>query len=175
MQSEKTLADLFEFDVSEGIMKNRLTNGRAFILGSSAWSTMRQDMKDIYGSLGTVVVEQMGQSYGRSLGKIGKSMHMNLRTFFETMVRLGSKTGWGNLSLSGGDPLTGRARVRLDDCVFCTEPTGEKACEFFSGVLRGAADEITGKAHSVTETECAAAGGPWCEFFLDEIETPELA
>src|SRR6267143_4751893 len=140
MASEVTFADFFEFEVTEGVVKNRLTNGRAFFFGSSAWSTVREDLKSTYGPLGTAMTEQMGQSYGRSLGEIGRKLNMDLRTLFETTVRLGSKTGWGRLSLSGGDPLTGRARLKLESCVFCAEEVGQedRVCEFFSGVIRGA-------------------------------------
>ncbi len=176
MQSEVTLADFFEFDVTEGVVKNRLTNGRAFFFGSSAWSAVRKDLKGTYGPLGTGMTEQMGQSYGRSLGKMGRKLNMDLRMFFETMVKLGSKTGWGRPSLSGGDPITGRARLKLEDCVFCEDDVGneEHLCEFFSGVIKGAADEITGSAHSVAETQCIATGSDYCEFYLERLDSHEL-
>ena len=172
MTQQITPRNLFEFDVTDGVMQNKLTGGRAFIFGSSAWRSMREDLKGIYGPLGVAITEQMGQSYGKSLGNIGKKWHMDLRAFFETMVKLGSKTGWGSLSLSGGDPLTGRALLRLENCVFCTEEAGkeERLCEFFAGVVRGAADEITGKSHSVVETQCAGAGARYCEFYLDRMD-----
>jgi predicted hydrocarbon binding protein len=176
MQSKVTPMDFFEFDVTEGVVKNRLTNGRAFFFGSSAWSAVREDLKGTYGPLGTAMTEQMGQSYGRSLGKMGRKLNMDLRTFFETMVKLGTKTGWGRLSLSGGDPLTGRARLKLEDCVFCEDDFGkeERLCEFFSGVIQGAANEITGSAHSVVETECTATGSDYCEFYLERMDSQEL-
>ena len=176
MASEVTLADFFEFDVTEGVVKNRLTNGRAFFFGSSAWSTVREDLKGTYGPLGTAMTEEMGHSYGRSLGKIGRKLNMDLRIFFETAVKLGSTTGWGRLSLSGGDPLTGRARLKLEDCVFCTDKGVEedRMCEFFSGVIRGAADEITGKTHSVIETECTTAGSDYCEFYMERLDSQEM-
>jgi predicted hydrocarbon binding protein len=172
MATEITLADFFEFAVSEGVMKNRLTNGRAFLFGSSAWGNVREDMKGTYGELGIGITEQMGQSYGRTLGKLGHRLNMDMRTFFETMVRLGSKTGWGNLSLSGGDPATGRACLRLESCVFCEsrKDQGDRMCEFFSGVVRGAADEITGRKHRVIETECTTSGSRYCEFYMEELE-----
>jgi predicted hydrocarbon binding protein len=172
MSSTTTLADFFEFAVGEGVMKNRLTNGRAFLFGSSAWETVREDLKGTYGPLGIAITEEMGKSYGKSLGKTGRKLNMDLRTFFETMVRLGSKTGWGNLSLSGGDPTTGRARLRLESCLFCEDEVGqeERLCEFFSGVIRGAADEITGRTHSVIETECTASGSDHCEFYMEMLE-----
>jgi predicted hydrocarbon binding protein len=172
MSAEVSLTDLFEFEVTEGVMKNRLTNGRAFMFGSSAWSTMREDLKGVYGPLGTAITEEMGRSYGRSLGKIGKKLHMDLQAFFEAMVKLGSKTGWGRLSLSGGNPLAGHARLMLESCVFCTDRVGheDRSCEFFSGVIRGAAEEITGKEHRVVETECVSAGFDYCEFFLQKLE-----
>lgn len=176
MASEVTFADFFEFDVTEGVVKNRLTNGRAFFFGSSAWSAVRDDLKDTYGQLGTAMTEQMGQSYGRNLGKMGRKLNMDLHVFFETMVKLGSKTGWGRLTLSGGDPLTGRALLKLENCVFCADRVGQEdgACEFFSGVIRGAADEITGKAHSVVEMECAAAGTAYCEFYMERLDSQDL-
>jgi predicted hydrocarbon binding protein len=167
--------DFFEFVAGDGVMKNRLTNGRAFLFGSSAWGNVREDLRGTYGTLGIAITEQMGQSYGRSLGKIGRKLNMDLRAFFETMVRLGSTTGWGNLSLSGGDPTTGCARFRLESCVFCEDSLGheDRLCEFFSGVIRGAADEITGKAHSVIETECTKSGSDHCGFYMERLEDAE--
>ena len=173
MSEEVSLADLFEFEVTEGVMKNRLTNGRAFIFGSSAWNTMREDLKDLYGPLGMAITEDMGHSYGKSLGRIGRRLNLDVKAFFEAMVKLGSKTGWGNLSLSGGNPHVGHARLKLENCVFCTDRTRHEhhSCEFFSGVIRGAAEEITGRAHSVVETECTSAGFEYCEFFLQRLDT----
>jgi len=64
----------------------------------------------------------------------------------------------------------------LGRCGFWGAEVGQedRLCQFFSGVIRGAADEDTGKTQRVVETECTAAGSDRCEFYMERIDSQEF-
>jgi predicted hydrocarbon binding protein len=162
-------SQLFELDSARGVVRNRLTKGRTFMIGSSAWTQICEDIRSVYLSAGQTLIERMGFVYGTNMGRAAHRRNTEPAAFFDYITELASQAGWGNITLSAGDPTTGSARFRVENCIFCAdvEPCADPVCEFMSGVIRGIADEILGGEHVVTEESCSANGQEQCTFFLE--------
>jgi predicted hydrocarbon binding protein len=166
---EAIRSQLFELDSAKGVVRNRLTKGRTFMIGSSAWTEICEDIRSIYLSAGPTLIERMGFIYGQNMGRSARRRQTDPAAFFEYVAELASHAGWANGTLNAGDPTTGSARFGVENCIFCADVAGraEPICEFMSGVIRGIADEILGGVQVVTEEACSAKGREECIFFLE--------
>jgi len=170
------LSELFELDFTEGTIKSKLTNARGFIFGSAAWAGIREDLEAVYSTGGPTIMERMGFVFGKGLVRTEWRSNGEQAAFFEKVSNLAGSAGWGIITLSAGDPASDQARFRLKNCVFCSEIGGKTkpVCEFMAGVIRGAADELFGGEHQVTEESCMAMGDDACNFLLEKRD-PEVS
>jgi predicted hydrocarbon binding protein len=166
------LSDIFELDLLEGTITSKLTKSRGFVFAANAWAQIRDDIEAVYLSGGPTILERMGFTFGKSLVKTEQRSNTEQAVLFENLADLAGSTGWGKLTLSAGDPTSDQARFRIKNCVFCSEIRGRSrpVCEFMAGVIRGAADELFGGQHKVTEEVCAAMGDDACDFLLEKRE-----
>lgn len=170
------LSGLFELDFTEGTIRSKLTNTRGFIFGSAVWAGIREDLEAVYSSGGPTIMERMGFVFGKGLVKTEWRSNADQAAFFEKVSNMAGNAGWGKITLSAGDPTSDQARFRLKNCVFCSDIRGKTkpVCEFMAGVIRGAADELFGGEHQVTEETCAATGDDACNFLLEKRD-PEVS
>ena len=171
-----SLSELFELDLTEGTIRSKLTNARGFVFGSAAWAGIRDDLEAVYSSGGPTIMERMGFVFGKRLVKTEWRTNADQADFFEKVSDLAGSAGWGKVTLSAGDPTSDQARFRIKNCVFCSDIRGKTkpVCEFMAGVIRGAADELFGGEHQVTEESCVATGDEECNFLL-EGRDPEVS
>ena len=167
-----SLADLFDLDLLEGKITSKLTKARGFVFGANAWAQIRDDIEAVYLSGGPTILERMGFTFGKSLVKTEDRSNTEQAVFFEKLADLFVSAGWGRITLSAGDPTSDQARFSIKNCVFCSEIRGRSrpVCEFMAGVIRGAADELFGGQHKVTEETCAAMKDDSCDFLLERCE-----
>jgi len=163
----------FAFDAENGILTNKWTETRLFMLGATGWSSLRKDLELTYAGNGLDILRRLGYTFGRNLGRIGKEKGLDLTGLFESLLVLGNSAGWGKATLGGGSLSLERGVIRLENCVFCSEigQKKESSCEFVAGVVGGFAEVATGREMVVEESECAAAGGLYCEFSFREKNT----
>jgi predicted hydrocarbon binding protein len=160
----------FVFDADRGILTNKWTETRLFMLGATGWSSLRKDLESVYLEGGLDILKRFGYAFGRNLGRIGKEKGLDLAGLFGALSILGNGAGWGKVTLGSGNLSLGRGAMRLENCVFCSEigQKHEPSCEFVAGVVAGFAEVATGMVQAVEETECMATGGRFCEFSFRE-------
>jgi len=169
------------FDPEGGVINDKTMGARVLVLGSVGWASIENELDSTFMTGGSVILQRMGYSYGRFLGRLTKAMALKSNkkvtpeTSWDTLLKASKDEGWGRLSLNSGDFTLGVVRLILKDCVFCLhDKQGTMPrCHFVTGVAGGVADEITGFNHRVTEGRCVAKGDTLCEIILERVSQPE--
>ncbi len=163
--------NIFAIDPENGIIKRRADGIRVLALGSLGWASLEKELSTTFISGAAVILQRMGYSYGRNLGRIAKSLEKTPEQTFDSLRDFAGESGWGKLVLNGGDLFGGQARILLRDCIFCLhiKDASEPVCHMLVGVIGGVADEMIGATHRVTEERCVGKGDQVCEIVVERV------
>jgi predicted hydrocarbon binding protein len=163
--------DLFDIDLAHGIIKRKEDGIRVLALGSPGWATLEKELASTFISGAAVILQRMGYSYGRYLGRIARTQEKTAEQTLESLQNFAREAGWGELILMGGDLSRGQARLVLRDCIFCLhiKEASEPVCYMLAGLVGGVADEMIGLNHRVLEERCIAKGDPHCEIAVERM------
>jgi len=168
-KKELQQGDPFDIDLQHGIIKRKADGTRVIAIGSLGWANLEKELTSTFVSGAAVILQRMGYSYGRYLGRVAKSEQKTERELLEALQNFSRESGWGELVLNGGDLSGGQARLVLRDCIFCLhiEEASEPVCYMLTGLIGGVADEIMGTTHRVLEEKCVAKGDAFCEVMVE--------
>ena len=163
--------DIFDIDPEHGTIKRKEDGMRVMALGSPGWATLEKELTSTFISGAAVILQRMGYSYGRYLGRKAKSQQKDRKDVFETLRDFARQSGWGDLALNGGDLAGGQARLLLRGCIFCLHirEASEPVCHMLAGLIGGVADEIIGSNHRVFEEKCMGKGDAHCEIVVERV------
>ena len=168
-KKEEPTYDLFAVDLEHGTIKRRADGVRILALGSVGWATLEKELTTTFVSGAAVILQRMGYSYGRHLGRVAKSHNKTAQEALETLQSFSRESGIGDLALNGGDLFGGQARLVIKDCIFCLhlKDASEPVCHILVGLIAGVADEVIGGTHRVIEEKCVAQGDTVCEVMVE--------
>ncbi len=163
--------EIIEFDPERGVLFRKDNGSRVVALGSHGWATIEKELESTFMTGGQVILQRVGYSYGRAMGRAAKKAEVTPEETMDTMQALARESGWGLLSLNSGDLFGGEARITIKDCFFClhAKEETESVCFTLVGLVNGIADEIIGVSHRVTETKCIAKGDTVCEILIERL------
>lgn len=163
--------DLFAIDRQHGIIKRKSDGVRVLALGSPGWATLQKELSSTFISGAAVILQRMGYSYGRYIGRVSKSQQRSPREALDTLQAFSKESGWGELVLNGGDLYAGQARLMLRECIFCLhiKEASEPVCHMLVGLIGGVSDEIIGGTHRVIEEKCVGKGDNVCEIVVERV------
>jgi predicted hydrocarbon binding protein len=163
--------DLFDVDLEHGIVKQKTDGSRVIALRSVGWATMESELTSTFITGAAVILQRMGYSYGRYLGKVAKSEEKGSPEALQALQDFARESGWGELSLNSGNLDSGVARLVLKNCFFCQHirDSDQPVCYILAGLVGGVIDEIVGKDHRVQEERCIAKGDAVCEILVERI------
>ncbi len=163
--------EIFNVDLEHGVVTRKADGTRVVALGSHGWATMEKELESTFITGAAVILQRVGYSYGRAMGRAAKNQNVSPEQAFDTMQSVARESGWGMLSLSSGDLYHGEARVTVKDCFFClhARESTEPVCYVLAGLVGGITDEIIGISHRVTETKCIAKGDGVCEVLIERL------
>lgn len=159
----------FDIDLRHGTITRKADGARVIAIGSLGWANLEKELTSTFVSGAAVILQRMGYSYGRYLGRVAKSEQRTEHEVLESLQSFSRESGWGELVLNGGDLSSGQARLVLRDCIFCLhiEEASEPVCHMLTGLIGGVADEIVGATHRVLEEKCVAKGDTFCEVVVE--------
>jgi predicted hydrocarbon binding protein len=166
-------AEFLDVDLARGTVTRKDDGSRVIALGSHGWATIEKELQSTFITGAAVILQRMGYSYGRAMGREAKRQDIAPEQTFEVIQSLARESGWGGLTLNSGDLFGGEARITVRDCFFClhaTEAT-EPVCHILTGLVGGIADEIIGVSHRVTEEKCIAKGDAVCEILIERLSS----
>ena len=144
---------------------------RVMALGSHGWATIEKELETTFITGAAVILQRVGYSYGRSVGRAAKKEGLDPEKAFEAMQSLARESGWGGFSLNSGDLNSGTAGITVKDCFFClhARESTEPVCHVLVGLVGGMADEILDVSHRVSEQKCIAKGDSVCEILIERL------
>jgi predicted hydrocarbon binding protein len=163
--------EVLDVNLERGVVTRKVDGTRVIALGSRGWATMEKELQTTFITGAAVILQRLGYSYGRAMGRAARSQGMPPEQTFEIIQTLARESGWGMLSLNGGDLFGGEARITVRDCFFCLHvpESTEPVCHVLVGLVGGMADEIIGSSHRVTEEKCIARGDSVCEILIERL------
>jgi predicted hydrocarbon binding protein len=170
-QEETPKEEVVTFDSERGALTRKTDGMRVVALGSHGWATIEKELESTFMTGGQVILQRVGYSYGRAMGREARRQEVPPEQTMETMQSLGRESGWGLLALNSGDLFSGEARITIKECFFCLHAHDATApvCHTLVGLVNGIADEIIGVSHRVTETKCIAKGDAVCEVLIERL------
>lgn len=168
-------------DQESGTVTEAAMGYRLMTLAAQGWAGIKAELDSTFMTGGSVILQRMGYSYGRYLGRFAKAKalkdnkKLTPSSTWDILLEASRLGGWGKLSINTGDFTMGVVRLILKDCIFCLhDKRGTVAnCHFLVGVVGGAADEVTGYNHRVIEGRCRATGDTLCEIILERVSQQE--
>ncbi len=163
--------DLFDVDLEHGTIKNKADGMRMMAMGSVGWATIEKELTSTFISGAAVILQRMGYSYGRYLGRLAKTQKKTPDQAFEALRALAAGRGWGEMHLNSGDLYGGQARIVMRNCFFCLHirDSAEPVCNMLTGLIGGVSDEVIGHTHRVLEEKCIAKGDNLCEIVVERV------
>ena len=158
-------------DMDHGTVVKINDGTRVMALGSHGWATIEKELETTFITGAAVILQRVGYSYGRSVGRAAKKEGLDPERAFEAMQSLARESGWGGFSLNSGDLNSGTAGITVKDCFFClhARESTEPVCHVLVGLVGGMADEILDVSHRVSEQKCIAKGDSVCEILIERL------
>jgi len=168
---EEPVGETYNVDLEHGIVTRKADGQRVVALESHGWTTIEKELESTFMTGGSVILQRVGYSYGRAMGRAAKAKQVTPEETFDTMQMMARQSGWGTLILSSGDLFGGEARVTVRDCFFClhARESPEPVCHVLVGLINGIADEIIGVTHRASEEKCIAKGDAVCEVLIERV------
>jgi len=163
--------EILQVDLDHGRVIRKADGSRVIALGSHGWATIERELQSTFITGAAVILQRVGYSYGRAMGRAAKNEEIPPEHTFEAIQTLARESGWGGFSLNSGDLYGGEARITVKDCFFClhARESTEPVCYVLAGLVAGMADEIIGISHRVTEDKCIAKGDAVCEVLVERL------
>jgi predicted hydrocarbon binding protein len=164
-------AEILDVDLTKGTVTRKDDGSRVIALGSHGWATIERELQSTFITGAAVILQRVGYSYGRAMGRAAKKQEIPPEQTFEAIQSLARESGWGGFNLNSGDLFGGVARITVRDCFFClhAREATEPVCHVLAGLVGGMADEIIGVSHRVTEEKCIAKGDAVCEILIERL------
>jgi predicted hydrocarbon binding protein len=170
-REEEPRDEVLKVDLEHGTVVRNLDGSRVMALGSHGWATIEKELQTTFITGAAVILQRVGYSYGRAVGRTAKKQQVDPERAFEAMQELARESGWGGFSLNSGDLNAGQAGITVRDCFFClhARESTEPVCHVLVGLVGGMADEILEVSHRVTEQKCIAKGDAVCEILIERL------
>ncbi len=170
-KEEPPKEDLFDVDLEHGTVKRKTDGARVVALRSVGWATLEKELTSTFITGAAVILQRMGYSYGRYLGRVAKAEQKGATEALQALQDFARESGLGELSLNSGDLYSGQARLVLKNCFFCLhiKDSTEPVCHILTGLVGGVVDEIIGRTHRVLEERCIAKGDAVCEIAVERL------
>jgi predicted hydrocarbon binding protein len=144
------MKQFFELNPAEGLIVNKLSNSRVFILGADSWTNMERALFEIFSTGATEFLGKMGRAYGGSTAR-------KLKPFVHSVSvlrKIAAGAGFGTFTIQADEETGNWIRVNSQGCVFCQGAGSNHDCSFLSGMVQGMAEEFYNKQYLIIRRKC---------------------
>jgi len=165
------IEDFYDLSYESGEIHLRGVKGRAFILPTKAWATLRMLLSPKFKDEVIPFMSHMGYAVGISFVEQTTKLEGKPKKLLRILLSIARSSGWGNFSIEGDVEYGSELTVIARNCSFChnESSTEEAVCHFLVGFVNGLVDYLFRKPHSATETRCGGMGGETCEIKIMEL------
>jgi len=156
----------FEFDVENGVIKDKVTGERCIILTQARMQDILSRLSEIFQSGAKVIIFEASKAAGECFVKessdIPKTDHQRLLT---TTVQRFTEAGLGKIEIVEFVPEKAEVTFRIWNNFFA-EIKNEEAtyCSCVEGFVTGMYEQIMSITPKIQKTKCVANGDPYCEW-----------
>ena len=163
------IEDFFNLSYESGEINLRGVKGRAFILPTKAWATLRGSLIYEFKQNARPFLSQTGYAVAVSFVEQTKKFEGKPKKLLRILLSIAKTCGWGNFSVEGEADNGTQLTVIAKNCSFCHDSSEETpVCYFLVGFVNGLVDCLYGKPHTAAETRCGGMGGEPCEIKIRE-------
>jgi predicted hydrocarbon binding protein len=165
------IEDFYDLSFESGEIHLRGVKGRAFILPTKAWATVRKSLSYMLKDDAITIMSHMGYAVGMSFVEQTTKLEGKPKKLLTILLWIAKTSGWGNFSIEGDVDNCTEVSVIAKNCSFCHNEasTESPVCYFLLGFVNALVDYLYGKPHTATETRCAGMGGDICEIKIREL------
>ena len=162
----------YEFDKKNGIIRDKLTGERCFIVYEPTMEDIFNKLSKIFKSGIAVLLQESSRIGGEHiLDSTGAGAKTNIKRFFSRYTKRFSKVGFGRIEIAEFKPEEGRIRIRVWNNLFAEMRHGESTyCSYVAGLISSMYERSLQKAPKVKEVKCIGNGAPYCEFLLTPLQ-----
>ena len=163
------IEDFFNLSYESGEINLRGVKGRAFILPTTAWATLRESLIYEFKHNARPFLSQTGYAVAVSFVEQTKKFQGKPKKLLRILLSIAKTCGWGYFSIEGEADNGTQLTVIAKNCSFCHDSLEESpVCYFLVGFVNGLVDCLYGKPHTAAETRCGGMGGEACEIKIRE-------
>ena len=156
----------FEFDVENGIIKDKVTGERCVILTQERMRDILSRLSEIFQSGAKVIIFEASKAAGECFVKessdIPKTDYQRLLT---TTVQRFTEAGLGKIEIVEFVPEKAEVKFRIWNNFFAEIKNGEATyCSCVEGFVTGMYEQIMSITPKIQKTKCVANGDPYCEW-----------
>ncbi len=168
---KRQLGDFFRLDFENGEIHLHSVKGRAFILPTETWLTLRRELVKTFKEGAIPFMFQIGYVVGSSFMEEMKKTDSNPEVILTKLPDVAAASGWGRFAIAGDVKLGRDVMFSVSRCPFChrIEHTEVPVCDFLVGVFNGLSDNLFQRPHEAKETKCAAMKSEVCEVAITEV------
>jgi len=165
------IEDFYDLSYESGEIHLRGVKGRAFILPTKAWATLRTSLSRLFKENAVQFMSHAGYAVGISYVEQTQKLEGKPKKLLRILLSIAKTSGWGHFSVEGDADNGTQLTVIAKNCSFChnESSTESPVCHFLVGFVNGVVDYLYGKPHTAVETRCGGMGGEMCEIKIREL------
>lgn len=168
---KRQIGDFFQLDFENGEIHLHSVKGRAFILPTETWVTLRRQLVETFKEGAIPFMFQIGYAVGSSFMEEMKKLDPNPEVILTKLPEVAAASGWGRFTITGDMKLGRDVTFSVSRCPFCHRIESAEApiCDFLVGVLNGLSDNLFQRPHEAKETKCIPMKSEVCEVTITEV------
>src|SRR3989442_8473659 len=164
------IEDFYDLSYESGEIHLRGVKGRAFMLPTTAWATLRGSLIYEFKQNARPFLSQTGYAVAVSFVEQTKKFQGKPKALLRILLSIAKTCGWGYFSIEGEADNGTQLTVIAKNCSFCHDSSEESpVCYFLVGFVNGLVDCLYGKPHTAAETRCNGMGEKACEIRIREL------
>ena len=165
------IEDFYDLSYESGEIHLRGVKGRAFMLPTKAWATLRASLSHLFKENAIQFMSHAGYAVGISFVEQTQKLEGKPKKLLRILLSIAKTSGWGHFSIEGDTDNGTQLTVIAKNCSFCHNETSTESpvCYFLVGFVNGLVDSLYGKPHTAAETRCGGMGGETCEIKIREL------
>lgn len=163
----------YEFDEENGIIRDKLTGERCFIVHEKTMENIFNRLEAIFKSGIEVLLNESSRAASKhAIDLIEEKAKTDANRFLTGYTTRFAQVGFGRIEVCEFKREEGKITFRVWNSLFA-EMRHEKSpyCSYLAGLLSGIYEGLLHKTPKVKEMKCIGDGAPYCEFLL----TPKVA
>ena len=158
----------YDFDEDNGIIRDKSTGERCFIVYKTGAETIFEKLSQIFSQgIEFLLLESSRAAGKRMVDSTEKEAKADIKLLLSAYTKRFTQAGFGRIEICEFEPEKARMRFRVWNNLFAEMRYGESTyCCYVEGLVSGLYEGVFHTAPMVKEVKCIGNGDPYCEFLL---------